>query len=392
MSDDDIRLYDDEAEHRRAVLYSRIREWLTLVGMVWSLATTLLLLSTGLSARIRNVARDITPARLDPVIPYIAMFSLVTYLTSLPLSWVSGFFVEHRFGLSNQSLRDWLIESLKGLGLSVVITSLLGEGAYWVIKRYPRRWWAILSGLTVPVSVLFGALAPVLIMPLFNKYEPLRNRDLAERLERLAAEQGVQVSDVMQMDMSKQTRKANAMFTGIGRTKRIVLGDTMLDEFAPDEVEVVIAHELGHQVHRDIWKLVALSAPLSAISLLTAFRVLPEAIHRFGKQWGLNESEGAADVAALPLLTLIAGLPITLLTPALNALIRSQVEHPADVYAIELTHSPSAFIAAMIKLGRMNLSNPKPSAIVKWMLYDHPTIAERIAYARSREGTTGQQT
>src|SRR5579875_1986493 len=303
MPDEDIKLYDDENERRKALAYTRWREWLTLVGMIWSLATSILALSTGFSARLRSAVPSIP--KLGPVIPYAAVMSLASFLASLPLSWLSGFLVEHRFGLSNQSLRGWLTDSLKGLGLSLVLGPLLAQGAYWVVGRFPRRWWAILTALTVPLSIIFGTLAPVLIMPLFNKYEPLRDRHLADRLERLAAEQGVAVSDVMQMDMSKQTRKANAMFTGMGRTKRIVLGDTLLDEFTPDEVEVVIAHELGHQVHRDIWKLVALSAPISALSLFTSSRLMPAVLHRFGKAWGLDVERGVADVAALPLLTLI---------------------------------------------------------------------------------------
>jgi STE24 endopeptidase len=225
----------------------------------------------------------------------------------------------------------------------------------------------------------------VLIMPLFNKYEPIKNRALADRIRALAAGQGVTVSEVQQMDMSKQTKKANAMFTGMGRTKRIVLGDTMLDEFGDDEIEVVLAHELGHQVHRDMWKLIAVSAPTSAVALFATHQLAPRVLRRWGRAWGLDVEHGLGDAAALPLLLILTGGVSTALMPLLNGLIRTRVEAPADRYALDLTRKPAAFVGAMEKLARMNLANPSPSALVKYLLYDHPPISERIEAARRWE-------
>jgi STE24 endopeptidase len=220
-------------------------------------------------------------------------------------------------------------------------------------------------------------------MPLFNKFEPLRDRALAKRITDLAAGEGVRVSDVLQMDMSKQTKKANAMFTGVGNTKRIILADTLLDEFTEDEVEVVLAHELGHQVHRDLWKLIGLQVPVTLFTFFAAHRLTGPILDRYGEKWGLEVEQGAADVAALPLLSLVGGAAGMVLGPVLNAIVRSLVEHPGDVYALDLTDKRDAFISAMEKLGKMNLSNPRPSALVKWMLYDHPTLQERIDFGRA---------
>jgi STE24 endopeptidase len=172
------------------------------------------------------------------------------------------------------------------------------------------------------------------------------------------------------------------MFTGLGNTKRIVLGDTMLDEFTPDEVEVVLAHELGHQVHRDLWKLIALSAPTSVVALYSAHRFTPALIKRFGARWGLDSDAGLQDVAAMPLFTLVGRGATLAITPLLAALSRNLIEHPADRYALDLTGNREAFIGAMEKLARMNLSNPRPSALVKYLLYDHPPIGERIEFGR----------
>ncbi|HEX6507386.1 MAG TPA: M48 family metallopeptidase [Chloroflexota bacterium] len=373
---------NEQTERERAIRYSRTKEWLVLVGMIWSAAASVLALTTGLSSSVRDWASAVAPKRLGPVMPYVLITALASYVISLPLSYFGGYVVEHRYRLSNQSLRAWFVDGLKGLGVSIALGLPLAQGVYWVIRRYPNRWWAILSGALVPFSVLLSNLAPVLLMPLFNKFEPLRNRSLAKRITDLAAGEGVHVSDVLQMDMSKQTKKANAMFTGIGNTKRIILGDTLLDEFTDDEVEVVLAHELGHQVHRDLWKLIALQVPLTLATFFAAHKLTRPIVNRFGKRWGLHVEEGAADVAALPLLSLIGGGAGVVLGPVLNAIVRNFVEHPADAYALDLTRKRQPFIGAMEKLAKMNLSNPRPAAFVKWMLYDHPPIGERIEFAQ----------
>jgi STE24 endopeptidase len=372
---------DDDVQ--RAVRYSRTKEWLVLIGMIWSALTSALALSTGFSSSLRRLAQRIAPARLGPVMPYTLVTVIFGWLISLPLSYFGGFVVEHRYQLSNQTRRAWLLEGLKGLGVSLVLGLPIAQGVYWTIGRYPRRWWAVLSGALVPFSVILSNLAPVLLMPLFNKFEPLRNRTLAKRITDLAAGEGVRVSEVLQMDMSKQTKKANAMFTGVGNTKRIILADTLLDEFTEDEVEVVLAHELGHQVHRDLWKLIGLQVPLTLLTFFAAHKVSRPIIDRYGKTWGLDVERGAADIAALPLLSLVGGTAGMVLGPVLNAVVRNWIEHPADVYALDLTHKRDAFIGAMEKLGKMNLSNPRPATLVKWLLYDHPPLQERIDFGRA---------
>jgi STE24 endopeptidase len=371
---------DDDAQ--RAAAYSRTKEWLVLIGMIWSALTSALALTTGSSSRLRRWAERVAPTRLGPVMPYTLVAGILGFMTSLPLSYFGGFAVEHRYDLSNQTRRAWMIEGLKGLGVSLALGAPLAQGVYWVIRRYPQRWWAVLSGALAPFTIILSNLAPVLLMPLFNKFEPLRDRALAKRITDLAAGEGVRVSDVLQMDMSKQTKKANAMFTGVGNTKRIILADTLLNEFTADEVEVVLAHELGHQVHRDLWKLIGLQVPVTLVTFFAAHRLSRPILERYGGRWGLAVEQGAADVAALPLLSLVGGAAGMVVGPGLNAIVRRWIEHPADVYALDLTHKRDAFVSAMEKLGKMNLSNPRPSALVKWLLYDHPTLQERIDFGR----------
>jgi STE24 endopeptidase len=224
-------------------------------------------------------------------------------------------------------------------------------------------------------------------MPIFNKFEPLKDRALAERITRLAEEQGVHVSAIMQMDMSKQTKTPNAFFAGLGNTKRIVLADTLLEGFTPDEVEVVLAHELGHQVHRDIWKLIGLGTLATVATSYVVHRLAPPLLARVGPRLGLRVEQGVADVAALPLLGLLASGISLALSPAHNAITRNLVEHRADRYALELTGNAGAFVSAMEKLGRMSLADPQPPALVKYLLYTHPPLQERIAYGKRYEAS-----
>jgi len=378
----DGNIFADDAARARAIRYSRTHEWLALAGMIWSALTSAIALATGLSARLRDGSSRVAPERLGPMMPYAFGASILSFLASLPLSYYGGYVVEHQYDLSNQTRRAWIVEQLKGLGVSLALGLPLMQGVHWVIRRYPRRWWAVLSSLTVPLTIVMVNLAPVLLLPLFNKFEPLKDRALARRIIDLAEAQGVHVSDVLQMDMSKQTKKANAFFTGIGNTKRIVLADTLLNEFTPDEVEVVLAHELGHQVHRDLWKFIGLQSPVTLILFYVSNRLAGPVLERFGRRCGLDPEEGVQDVATLPLLALLGSGVMLFLTPLLNAIIRNLVEHPADRYALDLTGKREAFISAMEKLGRMNLSDPKPPALVKYMLYDHPTLQERIDYGR----------
>jgi len=374
---------DDPAARERAVKYSRIQHRLVVIGMIWSALINVFALSSGASARLRTRSLSIAPNRVGAEVPYTLAAAIVSFVASLPLAYFGGWRMEHRFGLSGQGRAGWLLDQLKGLGLGMVISLPVVKGIYWVIRRFPSWWWAILSALTIPFTVLLVNLMPILILPLFNKFEPLRDRALAERIRRLAEAQGVHVSDVLQMDMSKQTNKANAFFTGVGNTKRIVMGDTLLDKFTNDEVEVVLAHELAHQVHRDIWKGIGLGAVFTLILSFTTHRLATPIIDRWGSKFGIDIEQGVADIAALPLLGLLLSVAQLFLTPLQNKYSRDHIEHPADRYALELTRKRQAFISAMEKLGRMTLSDPAPSRVVKWLLYSHPPIAERVRFGRS---------
>ena len=235
-----------------------------------------------------------------------------------------------------------------------------------------------MAGATVPLTVLLSNLAPVVIMPLFNRFEPLGDRALAERVRALAARAGVPIADVYGMDMSRQTEKPNAFFTGLGNTKRIVLGDTLIERFAPEEVEGVVAHELGHQVHGDIWRLIALGGGMGFAGAYAVSRLAPPLVRRTAGKTGVTE---LGDEASLPLLGLVLTVFGFVAAPVQAAVGRA-IERRTDRYALELTGNGAAYAATMARLASQSLADPDPPAAVVFFLYGHPPIAERIATAR----------
>ncbi len=365
-------------ERERARSYNRQKEILVIVGMVLGWVTGALFLFTGSAARVRAWARRAAGRGVAGRSLAALAYTLLGSLVELPLTYYGGYTLEHRYGLSNQTRRAWAWDHLKALLVGLAFELPIVNAAYAVIRRWPRAWWWILSTLSIPFTVLMAQLGPVLILPLFNKYEPLRDRALAERLKRVAERSGIHVADVLQMDMSRQTRKANAFFAGLGPTKRIVLGDTLLKNFTPEEIEVVVAHEAAHQAHRDIWRFIALGSAASYALAFAVDRAARATLHRFGSRLGFREID---DVASLPLFGWLLALAGALLGPIQNAYSR-RIERQADAFALRLTHDPQAFVDAMRRLADVNLADPAPPAIVKYTMYSHPPIAERLDHAR----------
>ncbi|HZW04395.1 MAG TPA: M48 family metallopeptidase, partial [Anaerolineaceae bacterium] len=313
---------------------------------------------------------------------YTIVFGGVFLVLNLPLSYYEGFVLPHRFGQSNQTLRGWVIDQVKSLALSGVFGLVMVEAVYWLLRVAGDAWWLWAAGMLLFVQVVMANLAPVLIMPIFYKVVPLDadRADLAARLMRLAEQAGTRVRGVYQIDMSRRTKSANAMLMGLGNTRRIVLGDTLLNEFTDDEIETVLAHELGHHVHRDIPMGILVSVILTLIGFYAASLVL---------QWGVNAFglPGVWDVAAMPVFLLAMGLYGLITTPLENAFSRWR-ERRADRYALEATNKPQAFAAAMTRLANQNLADADPEPWVEWLLYSHPALQKRIAMANQYQAST----
>jgi STE24 endopeptidase len=365
----------------KAKRYSRTKLVVLLLSTLWSVARFVWFASDRRAARLKaSIASGLPDSRLAPAV-FFALATLLSWLSSLPVAYVGGYQVERRFGLTKQSTGGWLGDQAKGLLLGILLQTPLLTAAYAVIRRRPRDWWLIIAGASVPLTVALSNLAPVLLMPLFNRFQPLRDETLAARVRALAAHSGVQISDVFEMDMSRQSEKPNAMFTGLGNTKRIVLGDTLLAGFSQDEVEAVVAHELGHQVHGDIWRLIGFGAGAGFGMAWLLSQIAPRAVWRTRERTGVSE---VADEASLPVLALLMTAMGLVLMPVQAAFSRA-MERRADRFAVELTRNGEAYARAMEGLAAQSLADPEPPRPVVVMLYSHPPIVERIRAARDAE-------
>src|SRR5215208_2199804 len=307
----------DPERQKQAKEYARIRRRLWLVDTIFGAIYAILWLSLGWGIALRNWLTTFTNNQWLLVALFVAIFGGIYSILNLPLGYYSGFVLPHRFGQSNQTFKDWVVDQIKGLAIGAPLGLLLLELLYLALRVTGGLWWLWAAIGMLVFSVLLSNLAPILIMPLFNKYIPLgdEHKELADRLLALAKRANTKVKGVFKFDMSKRTKAANAALTGIGNTRRIVLGDTLIDEFSTDEIETVLAHELGHHVHKDIPFLITFGTLSTSLSLYLASLALNWAIDYFGLS-------GPADIAAFPALGLIFGAYGLITMPIDNAVSR----------------------------------------------------------------------
>ena len=363
----------DSAEARR---YNRIRRWLGISEFLLLLAFLVALLATGWSGWLRDVAYSGAFQSYSlAVFLYVLMLTMISKVLGLGMDYYS-FRLEHRYQLSNQKLRAWAWDEVKGLLVAAILMSVLVELLYFVIRHVPQYWWVVAWLGFLGVTVLLAQLAPVLLFPIFYKFEPLQNEELKARLVTLGQRAGTRVRGVYKWHLSEKSKKANAALTGLGNTRRIILADTLLDNYSADEIEAVLAHELGHHVHKHILKSIGVQTVVTFVGFWAANWGLHYAVDR----WHLFAT--LHDFANLPLLALIFALLSFLLMPALNAFSRYN-ERQADRYAWENIASVAPFISSMNKLADQNLAERTPSRWVEWWFHSHPAIARRVAAAES---------
>lgn len=368
-----------ELDAVQAHKYERIRLRLTVANLVLSIALPLVFLLAGMSEELRDVVEDWTGSAPLIVLIYVVIISLALELFTFPLDIYSGYVVEKRFKLSRSTLRQWLTDWAKGEALQLVFLIGAIELIYYLLRELPGTWWLVAGAGFTLFFVVLSALAPVLLFWIFFKFEPLPDGELKDRLLALSERLGVYVRGVYIWKLGDKTRKANAALAGWGRTRRILLADTLLDEHTTDEIEVVLAHEMAHQVHGDIWKGLAIQTALVFIALF----VVHVALEAWTEPLGLRS---VSDIANLPLLLLVTGAVTLMALPVANGLSR-KMEHAADVYALEKTNMAAPFASAMERLAKQNLSQKRPSRIVEIVLHSHPAVESRIEFAKEWERT-----
>ncbi len=363
----------DTPEVRR---YNRTRRRLGIADFLLGLAMLVALLATGWTARLRDLAYvGAGQIYVLAVFFYVGMLTVISKILGFPLDYY-GFRVEHQFQLSNQKLRSWAKDQVKGWLVGLVIASILVELVYWTIRTEPRFWWLIAWAIFIVLFVFFAQIAPVVLFPLFYKFKPLENDGLKERLVRLSDRAGTRVKGVYEWKLSEKSRKANAALAGLGATRRIILADTLLEKYTDDEIEAILAHELGHHVHRHIPKGILVEAGITFVGFWAANQILHYAIER------RHLFEQLSDFANLPLLMLVSAVLFFLLMPALNAYSRFN-ERQADRYSYTAIPSIGPFISGMNKLADQNLAERQPSRLVELLFHSHPPIAKRIRAAEA---------
>ena len=359
----------------KAKEYQIIRRRLSLFQLVLTPALLGILIASGWTFGMRQNAVGLAGAHEAGVVAvYFFLFSLFFLIFDLPLAFYSGFVLEHQFGLSNQSFGQWLLDLEKKTLLSFTLSLALLECLYLIIRVDHAHWWVWAWAAYAFVSYVLGKVFPVLIVPLFYKYGRLEDKELEAKVLKLAARFDMPVGNVYALNLSKTTKKANAAFMGIGRTKRVVLSDTLIRNFTHSEVEVVVVHELGHYKHCDVWRLLAFGLVVSLLAFAAGFG----GMNALAPSLSLNSS---ADVAGLPLLFLIFYAVHLVLMPGMNGYSRRR-ERAADIFALKALETREVFIACMNKLGEQNLADPEPPAWYEWFFYDHPSIAKRIEMAK----------
>ena len=370
MADDSNPVQFDPPETRR---YNRIRRWLGIADFAIGFLFLIVLLVTGGSAWLRDQAYRLGFQNYSlSLFMYLLLLLAISKALGTGLDYY-GFSLERRFKLSTQRFRSWAWDEVKGFLVGLVLGGVLVEVLYFTIRQWPQHWWMLAWALFMGLFIILAQLAPVVLFPIFYKFEPLDNEDLRRRLVVLSQRAGTRVRGVYRWKLSEKSKKANAALTGLGATRRIILADTLLDNYTADEIEAVLAHELGHHVHRHILKSIFVQAAITLFGFWAANWTLHYAVdqHMF---------EELSDFANLPLLALVSVALSFVLMPALNGYSRFN-ERQADRYAFESSASVEPFISSMNKLAEQNLAERTPSKWVEWFFHSHPAISRRLAAA-----------
>ncbi len=329
----------------------------------------------GYSSELENYLRQYSGNSYIVLLIYIFITGFAASVIFFPVNYYVEFYLEHKYKLSNQTFWKWIWEDLKGVLVSGVIGIPLLLLFYYVMLKFGQQWWLPFAIIIFLVSVVLARIVPIFILSLFYKISPLEDEELKSRVEKLAKDAGLKLKAVFKFNMSKNTKKANAAFTGIGKSKRILLGDTLLDNFNNDEIETVLAHEMGHYYHKHILKNIVLGTVTSFLTLY-----LISVFYNLSLSWfGFNS---ITQISALPILSLWGMLIGIVQQPLVNMLSR-KYEYQADSYAIKATGKPEDFVRTLEKLNEQNLGDKEPHPIVEWFFYSHPSIKKRVSFIKS---------
>lgn len=371
----------------KAMRYYRSGHWVWAISLLWGLAVPAILLWSGWSAGMRDLATRGARHFYPQLVLYLCLYTVVSWLADLPLHYAFGFARQHAYGLSNQTLAKWMSDAAKGLGVGLIGGALVIWIPFLLLRKSPRRWWIWTAAAAAPVMVFALLVSPLVVDPLFNDFGPMKDQALEARILTLAERAGIEGSRVFEVEKSVDTKAVNAYVTGLFGSKRIVLWDTLLAKLSPEETLAVMGHEMGHYVLQHVWKGLLLGVAVVLFACWAVDRTAHRLIARLSQRFGFTRLD---DPAALPLIVLLVGLATFLVQPIGLAWSR-HIEHEADRFALEITHDNRAMATAFVKLQQENLSNPRPGRLHKIWRASHPPLGERIDFANSyRPWETGE--
>lgn len=361
---------ESKEDFKRRKQYNRTKIWLGLINFGISLAFLLVLVLTPLSKIFAKWATNIWNQPYGSLLLFALIVGIASSIIGFPLSFYSGYILEHKYDLSEQSLGSYFWEKLKGMLVGAVIGVPVLLLFYYFLRSFGNGWWLPTAILMFVLTILLSRIAPKVIMPLFYKFEPIDREELRERISSMAEEIGLSVEGIFKFNLSKETKKANAAFTGIGKAKRIILGDTLLENFSDDEIMSVLAHELGHFKEKHIWKLSAVGTLFTFVGLFLVSRLYAYVVD-------VSSYDAITSLAALPIITLFLILFNFIVGPIQNAISR-HYEREADDYSIKLFKQPEVTIQSLEKLAEQNLSDPDPHPAIEFLFYSHPSVPHRV--------------
>lgn len=350
--------------------YNNTKLTLSIFETVAGFLLIYLFIEFGWSIKLESLLREYASSDYAVFLLFVIIIGITGSIIFFPISFYSGYILEHKYKLSNQNLYKYFLEKAKGLLVSALLGIPILLLFFLVLREYETNWWLPFAVLMFFISVVLSQIFPVFIFPIFYKVKPIENESLKSKISKIAQDAGLKVENVYSFDMSKNTKKANAAFTGLGRTKRIILGDTLLDNFSEEQIETVMAHEVGHYKHKHITKNIIIG---TLSSFLTLFIIAK--LYEYSLNW--YSFEAVTQISALPLLTLWSML-IGLITTPLGNILSRKFEYQADRYAVSATRKPHSFISTIEKLTEQNLGDREPHPLVEWFFYSHPSIKNRI--------------
>jgi STE24 endopeptidase len=346
--------------------------WLILWDFLYGAVVLLLILNLRWSAAMRTLAERVTRFKPIQTVIYWAEYIVLATVLTLPLTIYEDYIREHKYGLGTQTFGPWMLDQVKALGVNIVLGGILVALLFSVVRRLPRTWWIWGAAVTMGFAILVVLIAPVYLVPIFNKVTRLDDPKITQPILKMARANGIPAKDVFQIDASKQTTRMSANVSGFGNTMRITLNDNLLRRGSPEEIQSVMGHEMGHYVLNHVYKGIMFFAIVVVIGFALLRWALEWSLQRWGERWQIR---GIGDTAVLPLVLLLVSIFGFVLTPISNTFIRTE-EHEADMFGLNASRQPDGFAQAAIHLGEYRKMSPGP--VEEWIFFDHPSGRNRI--------------